>query len=285
MLLLFRSMIGSMTRSMFLERGVDVIAQRDRHRARRCDDSRGPHGRAARTRACRRSRRARRRRPGRRVWRRGSTSAPRRSATNAPTRTSAPVLASRADVGYSTSPSTFVARLRRVTTFWSNVALHQWAKPPPSGGGGSGASELREEIDVALQVGDQEVGEVAREAVAHDDAQRREVLAVLRERVRRHEPAPLAQALRDVEHGVRRGPRPSSANANTGSSLPSVMQLERPDRRRSRRRCSARRRATSAARGGSRRSRGARSCSTARRPGCPAARSSARTSACCRRGS
>src|SRR3954451_11612957 len=51
------------------------------------------------------------------------------------------------------------------------------------------------------QVVEQQVGEVVGEAVAHHDAQRGDVLPVLRERVRGHEPTLLAQPGGDVEYG------------------------------------------------------------------------------------
>src|SRR5262245_29148802 len=57
--------------------------------------------------------------------------------------------------------------------------------------------QLREVLRRGPDVGDQEVGEVAVEAVAHDDPERGEVLAVLREGVRGDEPALLAQDARD----------------------------------------------------------------------------------------
>ena len=53
-----------------------------------------------------------------------------------------------------------------------------------------------------LEVGDEHVRHVVREAAPDDYAQRGEVGPVLRERVRRHLPAALAQRVRDVEDGV-----------------------------------------------------------------------------------
>ena len=81
----------------------------------------------------------------------------------------------------------------------------------------------------ATQVGEQQVGEVVAEPATDDDAQRREVGALLRERVRRHLPAALAQRVGDVEDGVALTSS-LSVNANTGSSSPRVSSAERPDR-------------------------------------------------------
>ena len=58
---------------------------------------------------------------------------------------------------------------------------------------------LLEPRQLTLQVVDQQVGQVLAEPTFDDDPQRREVLAVLRERVRRQEPAALAQGVGDVE--------------------------------------------------------------------------------------
>ena len=93
-------------------------------------------------------------------------------------------------------------------------------------------------------------------------------------RVRRDQPAAVAQPLRDVEHGVVLDVLLASVKANTGSSLPSVMSSKGPILPiASARNIGGRRRATPAARAGSRRSRAAGSCSTARRSGCRAGRS------------
>ena len=54
---------------------------------------------------------------------------------------------------------------------------------------------------LALDVAYEHVGEVVREALPHDDAQRGEVGAVGGEGVGRHLPAALAQGIRDVEDG------------------------------------------------------------------------------------
>ena len=123
-----------------------------------------------------------------------------------------------------------------------------------------------------------------REAAPHDDPQRREVLPVLRERVRRDLPAALAQRVRDVEDGEVVDVV-AQLEREHGQLVAVREQLERPelgDPRREPRRDVAR---VLRAPCGSRRSRAGGSCSTARRPARRGARSSARTSACCRRGS
>ena len=61
-----------------------------------------------------------------------------------------------------------------------------------------------------------------------DDPQRGEVRAVLRERVGGHLPAALAQRVRDVEDREVVDRRPSSVNANTGSSSPRVISSNGP---------------------------------------------------------
>src|SRR5262245_20061055 len=55
---------------------------------------------------------------------------------------------------------------------------------------------------LALQVLDEQVGQVVREPAADDDAERRKVGPVLRKRIGRQLPAPLAHRVRDVEHRV-----------------------------------------------------------------------------------
>ncbi len=61
------------------------------------------------------------------------------------------------------------------------------------------ALEARE---LALEVGDEHVGQVVREAAANDDAERGEIGAVLGERVGGDLPAALAKGVRDVEDRV-----------------------------------------------------------------------------------
>ena len=56
--------------------------------------------------------------------------------------------------------------------------------------------------ELPLQVVHEKVGHVVREAAFHDDAKRGEVLPVLRERVRRQQPAVLTERVRRVEDGV-----------------------------------------------------------------------------------
>ena len=58
---------------------------------------------------------------------------------------------------------------------------------------------LLEARQLPPQIGNQHVGEVVGEAASHDDPERREVLAVLREGVGRDLPATLAQRVRDIE--------------------------------------------------------------------------------------
>ena len=117
------------------------------------------------------------------------------------------------------------------------------------------------------------------------DPKRGEVGPVRRERVRGNLPAALAERVRHVEDGVSCRCRPSSVNANTGSSSPRVRSSNGPSS--AMRSAEPRRDVARVAlhRRGTRRSRAGGSCSTARRPALPGARSSARTSACCRRGS
>ena len=79
------------------------------------------------------------------------------------------------------------------------------------------------------EVADEQVGEVVGEAVAHDDAQRGEVLAVLGERVGRDEPAAVAEALGDVEHRV--GPVGAVEREGEHGELAAVgQQAERAER-------------------------------------------------------
>ena len=64
-----------------------------------------------------------------------------------------------------------------------------------------GCGLLAEPVEHPAEIVEQQVGEIVGEAVADDDAQRCDVLPVLRERVRGHEPTLLAQPCRDVEDG------------------------------------------------------------------------------------
>ena len=93
---------------------------------------------------------------------------------------------------------------------------------------------LLEPRELPLDVGHEQVGEIVREAAAHDDAERREVRAVLRERVCRNLPAAFAQGVRDVEDGevvdvVLHGEREHR------KLVPSRHELERPELRDARR--------------------------------------------------
>ena len=143
--------------------------------------------------------------------------------------------------------------------------------------------EFAEVVDVALEVGEEQVGQITQEPVANDDAQRRKIRAVVGECVRGNE-QPRSRRRSEMSNTVYGRLSSLSATANTGSSLPSVMSLNGPIAPIASA-ISARRRATSAGRAGSRRTRGVRSCSTAPRPGCRGAANSVRTSACCRRDS
>ncbi len=80
-------------------------------------------------------------------------------------------------------------------------AAHQCAKALPLASSCTGAGWL-EPGELALDVGDEHVRQVVREAASNDDAQRREIGAVLGEGVRRYLPAALAQGVRHVEHRV-----------------------------------------------------------------------------------
>src|SRR5262249_19467128 len=60
-------------------------------------------------------------------------------------------------------------------------------------------SLTRESGQLALEVGNEHVGHVVAEAPLHYHPERSQVGAVLRERVRRHQPSPFAKRVRDVE--------------------------------------------------------------------------------------
>ena len=81
--------------------------------------------------------------------------------------------------------------------------------------------------ELALQIGEQHVGEVVAEAPAYDHAQRGDVGAVLRERVRRHLPAALTQRI-DTSKTVQLSISSVSVNAKTGSSSPRVISRNGP---------------------------------------------------------
>src|SRR5215211_2699178 len=81
---------------------------------------------------------------------------------------------------------------------------------------------------LALQVREQHVAQVVREAAPHDHAEGGEVLAVLRERVRRHLPAPLAERVRDVEDREVVDPVPHGEGEDR-ELVPARQQLEGPE--------------------------------------------------------